>query len=170
MTMAKLMRKISIGGINGVRGGFKGVKEAFRAMTILGLASSLKEKVSETMGVSYAFNGEFRAINRDGEEYIAPVCYIPEPAQSLLKEALENEDRMGAVEFAFDFNVVPDEKSVTGYVFECVPKLTPQASAGLAALASRVGVSTPTLALSGPDQESSGKELEAEPPRRGKAK
>lgn len=148
----KLLRKLSIAGINGVRGGFKDIKEKIRVATIIGLANGYKEKVSETMGVSYAFNGEFRAINRDGEACMAPVCYLPDPAQGLLREALDDENRIGAVQFAFDFFAVPDDTAIKGYVFECVPKIEPKVSDGLKQLADSVGVATP--ALEGPKAES----------------
>lgn len=136
----KILRKISIGGVNGIRGGFKNVEEGkpFLAMSVIGLATGYKEKTSETMGVSYAFSGEFRAVNQHGEEFMGPVCYLPEPAQGLLKSALDDADRMGSVEFGFDFEVIYNETAIKGYEFSTTPKITPQASSGLAALAGRV--------------------------------
>ena len=99
----KICKKITIGIINGVRGGFKamalfglrpdpnnkdvvlGDRDRVTVMTIIGLAQSYTKKVDEKMGVSYGFTGEFQAINKDGEKCIGPVCYLPEPAQYMLR-------------------------------------------------------------------------------------
>lgn len=158
--MAKLLRKITVGVVNGIRGGFKGVTEKQRVLTVIGVAQGFKEKVSETMGVSYQFNGEFRAINKDGEESVAPVLYLPEPAQGLLHAALADEDRMGGVEFGFHFHIVPDASSVTGYVYECEPMVQPKPSEQVARLAQAIGYVPPQGALLGHD---GGAETEAAP-------
>lgn len=136
---AKLVRKITIGTINGVRGGFKNVQGEFLAMSIIGEAQSFKEHTSETMGVSYAFNGEFRAKNREGVEYVGPVCFLPEPAQGMLHAALDQEERVGGIRFAFDFLVVEDDTAIKGYRFECEPLVEPKPSDALAQFAASIG-------------------------------
>jgi hypothetical protein len=137
----KLLRKISIGGINGVRGGFKGIEGRVLVMVIAGITTSYKEKVSENMGTSYAFNGEFRAINSDGEECAASVAYLPEPAQGLLKAQLDGlGDAAGSVEFGFKFYAVEDETAIKGYSFECVPLQEARPSTALSALTARLGL------------------------------
>jgi hypothetical protein len=139
----KIAKKISLGTINGVRGGFKDVKEKTRVATIAGTVMGYKEKTSETMGVSYAFSGDFVGINKDGEETRSPVCYLPEPAQGMLKAQVDQLEREGinaAVEFAFDFFAVPDETAIKGYIFETVPRLKAKPSNALAAIAQAAGI------------------------------
>jgi len=139
----KLLRKISVGTINGVRGGFKNVDKKVRVMTIAGIAHGYKEKVSETMGVSYAFNGEFRAINLDGEECAAAVAYVPEPVQGMLRAQIDTlqKDGAAAVEFGFHVYVVPDEDAIKGYVFEVEPLTEAKPSTALESLTARIGFS-----------------------------
>jgi hypothetical protein len=146
--MTKLLRKLTIGSSNGVRGGLKGVKGRVRVLSIIGIAHSFKEHTSETMGTSYGFAGEFRGINVDGEESISPVCFMPEPAQGLLYAALADEHRIGGIQFAFDFFAVEDETALKGYYFECETKLDPKPSNALAELAHLSGYEkAPELAL-----------------------
>lgn len=146
----KFLRKISVGTINGVRGGLRifkdediGTGRRERVMTIIGVAHSYKEHVSETMGISYGFAGEFRAINKDGVESIAPIAFLVEPAQSTLVSALKDEKRVGGVRFGFHFDAVEDETAIKGYRFECEPMLAPQASNELAELAQQIGYESP---------------------------
>jgi hypothetical protein len=137
----KFLRKISIGGINGIRGGFKEVKGRVLVMIIGGITTSYKEKVSETMGTSYAFNGEFRAINSHGEECGASVAYMPEPAQGMLKAQLDGlGEAAGSVEFGFKFYAVEDETAIKGYSFECVSMQEARPSTALSALIARLGM------------------------------
>ena len=135
----KLLKKISIGTVNNVRGGLKDITGRVRIITIAGIANGYKEKTSETMGISYAFNGEFRAINRDGEEAAAPVAYLPEPAQGLLKAQLDSVERGTTVEFGFHFFAVEDATAIKGYYFECVPLMEARASTALESLTAKLG-------------------------------
>ena len=137
MSNLVITKKITIGGINGIRAGFKGIKELTLVARIYGTTSKFDAKESAQYGVSYKFSGEFRAINADGEEFASPVCYLVEPAQSMLVEAL-NAAEGKAVEFAFDFFVQPDEKSVTGYIYEIKPLLETKASAPLQSMAEKL--------------------------------
>lgn len=127
----KLLRKISVGGINGVRGGLKGIKGRVRVMTVAGIARDYKEKTNENMGVSYGFSGEFRAINVDGEECAAPVVYLPEPAQGMLKSQIDAIDGEKSVEFGFHVFAVEDASAIKGYVFELEPLMETRASTAL---------------------------------------
>jgi hypothetical protein len=139
----KFLKKITIGTINGVRGGLKDIHGRERVGTIIGVANSYKEHVSETMGISWGFKGEFRAINRDGEEAVSAVCYLPEPAQSLLYAALKDESRVSGVKFGFEVWAIEDETALKGYVFELVSMMDPQPSNELAALAQEIGYEAP---------------------------
>jgi hypothetical protein len=142
----KLLKKISIGTVNGIRGGLRDIKGRVMVMVVAGICGSYKEKVSETMGTSYAFAGEFRAVNRDGEECAAPVAFLPEPAQSLLKSQIDDlaANGGGNVEFGFRFYALEDETAIKGYAFEVEPLMEARPSTALAELTSRIGVSLPT--------------------------
>lgn len=135
----KLLKKISIGTVNNIRGGLKEVTGRVRVITIAGLANGYAEKTSETMGVSYAFKGEFRAINRDGEECASPVAYLPEPAQGLLKAQLDSVEAGTTVEFGFHFFAVEDATAIKGYYWECVPLMEARKSTALESLTARLG-------------------------------
>ena len=133
----KISKRITIASINGVRKGFKDVKTRRKVARIFGIARESVLKVSETMKNSYAFGGEFKAINEAGEEFIAAVCYMPEPAQGLLHNAVEGA-KGSPVEFGFDFYIVPNESAVLGYEFETESLMEHRASSALAEIESRV--------------------------------
>jgi hypothetical protein len=156
----KLLKKITIGTVNSVRGGLKDIKGRVRVFTIAGIANGYKEKISETMGISYAFTGEFRAINQNGEEAAAPVAYLAEPAQSLLKAQLDDVERGTTVEFGFHFFAVEDPTAIKGYYFECVPLMEARKSTALESLTAKLGFEeaaktgdAPALAALGHDNE-----------------
>jgi hypothetical protein len=144
----KLLKKISIGAINGVRGGLRDVVGRVLVMVVGGITGSYKEKTNETMGTSYAFNGEFRAINRDGEECTGPVLYLPEPIQSLLKGQIDDLVKNGGsnVEFGFRVYAVEDASALKGYYFESESMMEARASTALADLAQRIGLALPSSA------------------------
>lgn len=151
----KILKKISIGSINSVRGGFNAMQlfgltpnptdpngkpigkfERVTVMTVVGIVNGYAEKTSETMGVSYAFKGEFQAINKDGEKCVAPICYLPEPAQSLIKTAVD--DGATAIEVGFVVDAVRSDDALKGYEFELKPLQEPKASSALDHLTQRL--------------------------------
>lgn len=144
----KLVKKISVGGINNVRGGFDAptvVEGKKRVMRIVGIARGYKEHVSATMGVSYGFQGEFRAWNLKGDECASAVCFLPEPAQGLLHEALCGEGG-ASVEFAFEFLLVPAPDSILKYDWEVVTLMDTKPSDGVARLVEAHGHKVPAPA------------------------
>ena len=145
----ELVTKISVGSINKIRKGFKGVTERKHVMRVIGIARSAELKVSENMADSKKFVGEFRAWNSEGEEFSSPVMYIPEPAQSLLASAVEADGHNG-IQFGFDFFIVPNENVPIGYNYEIKPLMESKPSDALSALISHVGA--PKLAAPAADQ------------------
>ncbi len=145
MSNLRILKKIAIASVNSIRQGFKvesdkdGFKDfaPFLAMRVVGIAREYENKTSETMGISQQFKGEFRAFNKDGQEFASPVCYLPEPAQGLLKGALDGADG-GAVEFGFDIMVHPNKTAIKGYEFAVSTLLPAKPSESLAALVHRV--------------------------------
>lgn len=117
MTAVSIQKKISIGLINNVRKGFKKVTAPKLQGRIYGVARSAKLEETDN-GAAYKFTGDFRAINADGAEFVAPVLFLVGDAQNKL--ALEvAADKTGAgVEFAFDFITVPDAGKPLGYAWE----------------------------------------------------
>jgi hypothetical protein len=183
--MTTIAKKISIGIINGVRAGFKNVKEPTHVARIYGRASASEPKDGGTMGISYKFTGDFVGVNADGEETMSPVCYLIAPADTLLVQALK--DAQGAaVEFAFDFFVIPNPTAVLGYEYKVKPVIPVKKSEPLLALAAQFGEDNPgpqkkQLALPAAETstEAQAAEMVAEgapeapaeqPPKHGKAK
>ena len=116
----QIAKKISTAGINNVRKGFpKPEKKTFVAR-ILGEAQKC-EVIDGVLGQSIKFVGQFKGINQDGEETIAPVCYLPAPADAVLKTAIDNADG-SPVNFGFDFTIVPDGCAM-GYKYDVTPLL-----------------------------------------------
>ena len=139
-----ITKKISVAGINSIRGGFKVKRgddghlpfDTFLGMRVMGITHDYNERVSENMGVSYQFLGEFRAWNREGTEFASPVCFLPEPAQGILKAGLDGAD--GSVEFGFDVFIKYNKTAILGYEFLVESLLDAKPSEGLARLVSRV--------------------------------
>jgi len=139
----KLAKKIAIGTINNVRGGFKHGKHFDdetankMVMKIIGIARDYITKTSETMGDSYGFGGEFMAWNMEGEKVTAPRAYLPEPAQGMLKAAIDEAAEHGhapAIEFGFEIRLTADEEALKGYVFDVVPLIENKPSTALDSL------------------------------------
>jgi hypothetical protein len=120
----EILKKMSVGAMNGVTGGFKDVTESKRVARILGIVRSIETK-DTNIGRSYKFTGEFRGINAEGEEFSSPVCYLPAPADSMLLEAFTASDGQ-PVGFAFDIFVNPKPKKTPvdlGYEYKIKPLL-----------------------------------------------
>lgn len=150
-----ILKKISIGSINNVRGGFNamslfglrpnptdpnaapiGDRDVVTVMTVIGIVNGYTEKTSDTMGVSYAFKGEFQSINKDGQKGIAPVCFLPEPAQSLIKTAVD--EGATAIEIGFVVDAVRSDTALKGYEFVLKSLQEPRASTALDHLSARL--------------------------------
>lgn len=114
----QIARKITIGGLNGVRKGFKGITEETFVARIVGIVQSSKVEEGQ-LGSYIKFTGEFQGTNMDGLVTMAPVCMLPEPAASMLHTAVNESE--GSVKFGFDFFVVPDESVAIGYKYSITP-------------------------------------------------
>lgn len=162
----EISKKISIGGINGVRKGFKGVKEVTFVGRIYGIARSAVQEEGAN-GAYWKFTGDFRAINGDGEEFISPVCFLPSPADGLLGEAVAGDKMGGGVQFAFDFYVEPREDVAIGYAYRVKPLIEQAKSDPLAALSQQITVALPVkskqAALPGVDGDGAAPEEKAAP-------
>lgn len=129
---ATLVKKITMTEVSGIKrgsGGFKpkahfGADEhgnfpPFLIARIVGIAYGLKD--GETNYGPYTeFHGNFSATNNAGEMYRSPKAILPEPAQSLLREAVEKAEAGKGIELAFDFLAVPDAGD-RGYKFQVQP-------------------------------------------------
>lgn len=149
---AILSRKLSIGVINNVKNGFKGITERQLVGRIYGIANKADVGEHATNGAFYKFKGEFRAYNAEGQEYISPTCFLPSPADGMLAAAIAAAgEANAAVKFAFDFFVVPDEKVAIGYVYETIPLLETRPTDPFAELMGEIG--DKPLQLSAPTQQ-----------------
>lgn len=129
----ELLRKITIGGINNVKKGFKGITEKMLVARVIGVAQGYDVISHAQYGDSYKFTGEFRAINSDGEESAAPVIYLVKPVDEMLVAQLKAAEGK-PVQFAFDIHVVPDEGSERGYQYRVTPLMETKPSNPLAEL------------------------------------
>lgn len=149
-----IIRKITIAHVNNLGvGGFKkkmlselpgatfnAEKEltdfpTFLGMRVVGIAKSMRTGTG-TYGDWVAFVGEFMAYDRDGNEYRAPQLILPEPANSMLADAMTaNPD--SPIEVAFDI-MVKHDKGERGYQYECRPLMKVQQSDPLLALANKL--------------------------------
>ncbi len=123
-------RKLTIGGMNGVRKGFKGIKEKTFVARVLGIVNSATVEDGQ-LGAYHKFVGEFQGTNQNGELFTAPVCMLPEPASGMLYTAVQSAEG-GSVKFGFDFHVVPDESVAIGYKYATTPLLETKPSNPLA--------------------------------------
>lgn len=132
------LKKITIGTINGKRGGFT-VKEgdADRVVgRIFGRVDSVATK-SSNYGDYLRFAGMIKAINEDREESFSPVLILPSPADSLLAAALEKDEAKMGVQFAFDIvlRAMPKKNPTDrGYEFIVMPLLDTEANDPLKAM------------------------------------
>lgn len=104
--MIEVLKKISIGAINGVRKAFRDNDAEKLRGRIYGIVRSVKWEDGE-FGRYVKFIGEFVAFNADGKQFTAPVLYLPEAAQTKLATIAET----GSWEFAVDLYTVPQGKS-----------------------------------------------------------
>lgn len=141
----ELLRKITIGGINNVRKGFKGVKEKQFIARCMGIARGFDVVPHVQYGDSYKFNGEFRAVNQDGEESAAPVIYLVKPVDEMLRDQIKAAEGK-PVNFAFDIFLVPDEGSERGYQYRVQPLMETAPSDPLAELMKQVTLPPPVKA------------------------
>jgi len=135
-----IAKKISIGSLNGLRGGFKKesvTAEPMLAARIYGRADSFEAKDGGAMGVSFKFVGDFLGVNQYGEITSSPVCYLIAPADGMLVAALKNNEGKG-VEFGFDFMVVKNDTAVLGYEYKVKPILETTAAEPLLAIQSKI--------------------------------
>ena len=139
----KIARKLSVGGINNIRNKFKNVIERRHVADIWGICRMAEEKTTENMGSYTKFSGEFFGKNAEGEEFVACVCFLPEPAQGMVSQAViaglsDSGAVFSGVEFGFRIFVEPDEKSPLGYSYACHSMLDFKPSTALSDLTARL--------------------------------
>ena len=140
-SIMEIAKKITLGGINGVRKGFKGITETLFVGRIMGIASSVEE--GETpMGPYVKFKGDFEGTNMEGEITRAPVCYLIAPADGMLAAAIKASDNK-PVSFGFDFYAVPMADAVLGCAYKVKPLLETAASDPMLALQAAIGAPVP---------------------------
>lgn len=159
---ASLLKKISV---KNVCGDIKApaIGETVEKMVIMGYAKSTEIKKT-TFGDSVGFHGDFKAIDvSTGEEFRSGVCYLPDVAENLLSNAMD--DAGGAVvEFGFSVSVIgvkgrtPEEP--TKYEYRCKPLTESAENDPLALLENRIkatALQSETKALAAPGAKKGGK-------------
>lgn len=118
---------------------------------IIGVAKGFKTGDHETNGPWVSFQGSFKAVglipdeNGEIDTYRSSVCFLPEPASSMLHSALDN-DNNEAVELAFIVGIAPC-KTPIGYEYIVKPVFDPTESDAIAAIEAKM------LALAAPKKE-----------------
>jgi hypothetical protein len=93
----------------------------YEAYSIYGTTNGIKTGTS-TYGEWLAFVGNMEAINHvTGEMFAAIQCFIPEPLQSLIREALKDLDDDKSIEFAFTVSVKRRDDLKEGYEYLVKP-------------------------------------------------
>lgn len=166
-----MARKISLGSINGVSKGFRGITERTFVGRIMGIVSKCEVGEHATNGPYVKFKGEFQAFDRENTRHVGPVCFLPEPSASMMHEAWENANGEN-IQFAFDYFVVPNESVAIGYNYETVPLFEVKTSDPLALLANSVTMALPAPAKLPIEQaaEKPGEAPEADAPKAAKGK
>ncbi len=97
---------------------------------IIGIVKGFKTGTTDN-GEWISFEGDFKATRLlDGEVFRGPRAFISEPAQSMLEQALEDNE---TVEMAFMVSIVPGSNAY-GYEYRTSPLITPAENDGIAAL------------------------------------
>lgn len=105
--------------------------DTYKAYSVYGIANGVKTGVSN-FGEWCAFQGKMEAVNYvTGESFASPQCFIPEPLQSMLREALAQND---TIEFAFSVHVKRRDDLKEGYEYIVEPHKAAQETDPLAAL------------------------------------
>ena len=110
------------------------------------------EGVDTEYGTSQKFRGQFVARNADGEEFSAPVCYLPDAAADLIAGAFPEG---GELEFSMRILVSFDAASATSYVYSAQSHISQSGGDRVAALLDAAPNAIPTLPS--PDQGKSKK-------------
>jgi len=105
--------------------------DTYKAYSVYGIANGIKTGTSN-FGEWCAFQGKMEAVNYvTGESFAAPQCFIPEPLQSMLRDALAEND---TIEFAFSVHVKRRDDLKEGYEYIVEPHKAAQEADPLAAL------------------------------------
>lgn len=120
-----LLRKITVKGVYGpVPRPAKGEKPV-TIMQVLGTVTGIRELEDKYKPgqITCALRGNFEAVNAEtGEWFNAPECFLPEPTQSMLAEAIRKGEEN--VQFVVSIIVKHSDKSV-GYEYVTMPHVKP---------------------------------------------
>lgn len=98
--------------------------------TVLGKANGTRHGES-TYGEFYALKGMFEAVREhDQQPFLAKECFLPEPMQSHIVEAIHAQEEVGKapfVEFAFKI-AIKEAETDRGYEYVIIPIIQPKAT------------------------------------------
>lgn len=136
----KIATRTVFGDVSAIReacGGKEG-KEGTKGelFTVYGVANSVKQGESNN-GPWTALKGEFRAIGKDGKQYMSTTCFLPDVGLDPVVNALQAND--GAqVKFAYKVIAINSPKSATGYEYGVEPIFQPKENDALGELANLI--------------------------------
>lgn len=113
MLLKKISAKTLIGDIKQVIEGYKDGENVI-LFHVFGRANGIKTGTSN-FGEWLCFEGQFEAVNvSTGETSQAPKCFLPDPIESMLVNALKDN---AVVEFALEVGVKANSKLPMGYEY-----------------------------------------------------
>lgn len=116
----KLSTKTIVGNIRDITSQFKKDKEGLDLYILGGIATGFSTG-SSNYGDWVKIQGDFRCYNLlNGDKYKAPTCFVQEPVQGYLLNALSNANE---VEFTVKVRVMRDDSSPVGYTYILTPVL-----------------------------------------------
>ena len=133
--MSSLIRKISA---KSVCGKIEVPKKATRLFSVFGQATKTKSGTTD-YGAWTALVGRFEAVNIEtGEVFQAPQCFLPEPLNTMIAEALQETDEDGnrvndAIGFSVEVGVKPSDVPI-GYEYTTKENVKADTADPLAAL------------------------------------
>lgn len=148
--MTQVLKKLSASSLGDA---MDAVREGGRVYIgrITGIAGGLKAYATPNGDPANGLKGAFKGVSASGEEFRAPICYLPGAANAFVEGALMS--GASSVQFAFDIYAVdvtkrPGKKSATGYEYETVSLIEPSAESDpLEALDALLPAPTPGGAL-----------------------
>lgn len=89
-----------------------------------------------------ALEGRFRAISPDGEQFDAPVCFLPDVAMDYIRPSVQKGSQ---VDFLIDVFAEPDSTVAVGYRYSFDPVLPPAENDPVESLFNSVEKALPAL-------------------------
>jgi hypothetical protein len=117
-------------------------KAPMHLYAVIGVANGARIKPTQFSAEQYVISGRFKAIRNDGDEFESLECYLPEPAQSVIAEAIKDKvnaetgevTKPAPIEFAYMIGIAPSKRGALGYTWTCEPMMDEKEQNALSAI------------------------------------